>query len=114
MNTTIYKVDLSSINPAYEANSLYGYNIPLGDQGIPGWVSFTKDTAEQPALLAGTEVPYSAAEYVDGYVYATTKNELHVMRPGEHTPDQNWQYYARGILYTISSDAIYDCIRYGI
>ena len=86
MNTAIYKVDLSSINPAYEANSLYGYNIPLGDQGIPGWVSFTKDTAEQPALLAGTEVPYSAAEYVDGYVYATTIDELHVMRPGEHTP----------------------------
>lgn len=85
-NTAIYKLDLSSLNPAYEANTFYGYNIYMLGEGTPGWVSFTEETAEQPTLLTATEQSYSAAEYVDGCIYATTQTELHVMRPGEFVP----------------------------
>ena len=88
MNTTIYKVDLAELNPTYEMNTLYGYNFPVAGQGVPGWVSFTADSTEHPVWLTATEERYSAAEYVDGCVYATTKGALHVMRPGDYVPEK--------------------------
>lgn len=86
MNTAIYKIDLSSLNPDFEPSTFYGYNIYMEGQGTSGWVSFTEESAEQPTLMTTTEQPYSAAEYVDGCVYATTGHELQVMRPGEYVP----------------------------
>lgn len=86
MNTAIYKVDLSSLNPDFEPSTFYGYNIYMEGQGTSGWVSFTEESTEQPTLMTATEQSYSAAEYVDGCVYATTQSELQVMRPGEYVP----------------------------
>lgn len=112
-NTTVYKLDLSSLNPAYEANTFYGYNIYMTEENPSGWVSFTEETAEQPALLTTTEQLYSAAEYVDGCIYATTGDELHVMRQGEFVPtkigniklSESSQYFYP---YTTVLDMAYD------
>ncbi len=86
VNTAIYKVDLSSLNPDFEPSTFYGYNIYMEGQGTSGWVSFTEESAEQPTLMTAAEQSYTAAEYVDGCVYTTTGNELQVMRPGEYVP----------------------------
>lgn len=84
MNTTYYKVDLSELNPEYEENTFYGFNF-FTDRDS-GWISFTEETLQPVNYLTGVPERYSAAEYVDGTLYATTQYELHIMKDGEFQP----------------------------
>ena len=83
MNTAYYKVDLSQLNPTYEADTFYGYCYAGDDSS--GWASFTADTTQSPKFLAGGML-YNAAEYADGTVYAVTDSDLYAMRLGEFSP----------------------------
>lgn len=84
MNTTYCRVDLGELNPAYEEGTIYGFNFFLDRD--PSWIGFTEESTQMPDCLTGSSERYSAAEYVDGTLYATTQTELHIMKVGEFAP----------------------------
>lgn len=78
------------------------------------WISFEPETAETPVSLYETELSFSAAEQVNGYVFAADfDGYLYVMKHGEFQPEvicktdytfQDMAYnYADGKLYALTA-----------
>ena len=79
MNVRVYRVDLSSINPAIEKGKLYGFNT------AQGWSNFTVETAEAPVALASSDLLFVGAEYVDGNIFAVSgAGDLYRIEPGTY------------------------------
>ena len=99
----IYEDVITVVVVDYAGNSV-GYSLELGNAGqepvtemngffafLPSsaaWISFDEATTAEPVTVAETELEFSAAEYVDGHIFAAdTNGYLYVMEHGKFQPE---------------------------